>query len=115
MQTLRGHSHGHYRSRLYPSIRIEPFSLEMLICEANAQIRQQPNIYDVLHVNFSNKMVGVRSLMDKPFVLPLPVGKIYMEEVQFEASKCGNSLVDGHSREINCSSCNKLKAYQAST
>ncbi|RDY13809.1 UPF0183 protein, partial [Mucuna pruriens] len=66
----------------FPSIRIEPFSLEMLICEALSQIEQQPNIYNVVHVNFSDKMVGVRSLMDKPFVLPLPVGKIYMEEVQ---------------------------------
>ncbi|KAJ4714261.1 UPF0183 protein [Melia azedarach] len=37
---------------LRPGIGIGPFSLGMPICEAFAQIEQQPNIYDVVHVKY---------------------------------------------------------------
>ncbi|KAL2988201.1 hypothetical protein AAZX31_11G072800 [Glycine max] len=37
---------------LRPGLGIGPFSLGMPICEAFAQIEQQPNIYDVVHVKY---------------------------------------------------------------
>ncbi|XP_043707922.1 PHAF1 protein At3g51130-like isoform X2 [Telopea speciosissima] len=37
---------------LRPGFGIGPFSLGMPICEAFAQIEQQPNIYDVVHVKY---------------------------------------------------------------
>ncbi|EEF30859.1 conserved hypothetical protein [Ricinus communis] len=37
---------------LRPGVGIGPFSLGMPICEAFAQIEQQPNIYDVVHVKY---------------------------------------------------------------
>ncbi|CAN0861562.1 PHAF1 protein At3g51130, partial [Linum grandiflorum] len=37
---------------LRPGLGIGPFSLGMPICEAFAQIEQQPNLYDVVHVKY---------------------------------------------------------------
>ncbi|CAL5324308.1 unnamed protein product [Camellia sinensis] len=37
---------------LRPGLGLGPFSLGMPICEAFAQIEQQPNIYDVVHVKY---------------------------------------------------------------
>ncbi|XP_076960128.1 PHAF1 protein At3g51130-like isoform X2 [Bidens hawaiensis] len=37
---------------LRPGLGIGPFSLGMPICEAFAQLEQQPNIYDVVHVKY---------------------------------------------------------------
>ncbi|KMZ70704.1 hypothetical protein ZOSMA_196G00540 [Zostera marina] len=36
---------------LSPGVGIGPFTIGMPICEAFAQVEQQPNIYDVVHVN----------------------------------------------------------------
>ncbi|RDY05941.1 hypothetical protein CR513_10160, partial [Mucuna pruriens] len=54
---------------LYPSIGIGPFSLRIS----------------------SRKKVGVESLMDKAFSLPLSVGSIYMEEID-EISSLGKEI-----------------------
>ncbi|XP_068640141.1 PHAF1 protein At3g51130-like isoform X1 [Aristolochia californica] len=40
---------------LRPGLGIGPFTLGMPICEAFAQIEQQPNIYDVVHVKYHDE------------------------------------------------------------
>ncbi|KAF8048407.1 hypothetical protein N665_2525s0001 [Sinapis alba] len=40
---------------LRPGVGIGPFSIGMPICDAFAQIEQQPNIYDVVHVKYHDE------------------------------------------------------------
>ncbi|KAL6502664.1 hypothetical protein OROHE_024317 [Orobanche hederae] len=42
---------------LRPGLGIGPFSLGMPICEAFAQIEQQPNVYDVVHVKYFDEVL----------------------------------------------------------
>ncbi|KAK6150562.1 hypothetical protein DH2020_015494 [Rehmannia glutinosa] len=63
---------------LRPGLGIGPFSLGMPICEAFAQIEQQPNIYDVVHVKYYDeeplKLDIVISFLTMGFILGLILG-----------------------------------------
>ncbi|CAM9003878.1 unnamed protein product [Rhodiola kirilowii] len=49
---------------LRPGSGIGPFSLGMPICESFAQIEQQPNIYDVVHVKYLDERLRLIEIFD---------------------------------------------------
>ncbi|XP_057449311.1 PHAF1 protein At3g51130 isoform X2 [Lotus japonicus] len=57
---------------LRPGLGIGPFSLGMPICEAFAQIEQQPNIYDVVHVKYFDESEHLQEPLKLDIVISFP-------------------------------------------